>query len=237
MKILTKFAIVLATVALSVSTVMATPTCSNTGLATTYVNADGSSNGYVCDIGNLQFSNFSYAFTPNPGGVDASNVSVSTITTPGDQGLEFIGGWAVGGSNPVNEDSNIKFTVTALSGSIDDLTIDLGSPDFTGGGSVHYTETFCNINNTCSTFVEDSSTSTTAFTSHILLANTALGGPVTSLTVTKDLSLHSNGGTASVSDFDNHYSNVPEPRAISFLLTLAFLGGLALFKRRQAVQN
>jgi hypothetical protein len=223
-----------------VSTASATPTCGATGLATTYVNADGTMNGYVCDIGNLQFSNFAYSYTPDPGGVSASNVSVLPQTTSGDQGLEFVGGWNVGGSQPnTAEDSDISFTVTALTGTISALTIDLGSPTFTGGGSVDYTETFCSINSTCSTFVEDSSTSTTAFTTTVLLSSTAIGGPVTSLNIVKDLDLNANGGTAKVSNFANVYTNggVPEPRGISLLLGLGLMGGLVLYKRRQAVRS
>ena len=221
-------------------------TCPNTGLATTYVNSDGSlvggvPPGYVCDIGNLEFSNFTYAYAPNPGGVAPGDISVSRLGGT-ETGLKFAGGWIVGGVNPnANEDSDISFTVTALNGtSIDDLTIDITSPQVTGNGIVHYTETFCMTGgNTCSTFVEDTTSSTSSFTSHILLANTPLGGPVTSLTITKDIQLHANGGTASVSSFDNTYSTsgVPEPRAISLLLGIGLIGGLALLKRRQTVTS
>ena len=135
---------------LSVSSVMAAPACPTTTLFTPasppnpYENADGSSNGFVCDIGNLEFSNFS---TSTPG-VPPSAIGVTPITTPGLEGLEFNGPWGVGqNGQPLVQDVNIHFTVTALVGFLTDVHIDLINSTVTGTGNVNYTEQVCTSTN------------------------------------------------------------------------------------------
>ncbi len=226
-----RLAILAAICIATVPALMAVPVnpCPNIALATTYVNTDGSSNNFSCIIGNLEFSNFSFAGS----NITASDVSVSRLTDPGNQGLMFTGAFDVGGNgDPKNMDVNIAFTITALTGVIDDLQIDLLAADIGNGtGHIHYVEQFCGATIGCNIFVDDPGTST-------LTSELKLSSPVTSLTVDKDLSLHANNGTASVSAFDNRYSNtVPEPRAISFALGLVVLCGAAFMKRRQAARG
>ena len=216
-----------------VSTAMATPSCPATTLATTYVNADGSGltpfpPGYVCDIGNLEFSKFTYSSAAIPAG----DINVQPMNNPGNEGIGFNG--PIGGNSGTLQDVFVSFTVTGLNGTmIEDLGIDLTNVSTSGTGDVHYTEQFCSIGHGCAIFVDDPNT---AFSSDILLANTPLGGPVSSLNITKDVHINAgSNGSAFVSGFDNHYSNVvPEPRAVSAMLGFVFLGIVVFMKRRQA---
>jgi len=194
-----------------------------------------------CDIGNLKFDAFSYSFAPVPGGVTAADITVfqtSHAGPPLNVGLEFVAGWDVGGVNPANLDSNIGFTVSTLDGStFHDIQIDFGAASTTGTGSITYSENYCITGTgTCGSFQITGPPSN--FTSEIIL--TGAFANATSLTITKDLSLHSGtSGTAHVSAFDNAYSlnTVPEPRSISIVAGLILLAAVAFLKRRQAVRS
>jgi hypothetical protein len=218
----------------SVATVMATPTCPTDPMATTYVPSNGAPpSSFVCDIGSLQFSNFTYSSAV----LDPTNVNVVPITTPGFEGLAFNGVYGVGkNGQPANEDVFVSFTVTALQGQLTDIHIDLSNVNATGTGLVDYTEQFCNLSGTCQLEVFKPGTS---LSTSIDLVNTALGGPQTTLNITKDVALSAgSNGTASMSGFDNYYSHsVPEPRTVSLLLCGGFLGIVAFMKRRQAVRS
>jgi hypothetical protein len=231
---LTRFAILSAICLLFVSVGMAAPTCpktlfsDDTNLANhAYTNSDGSANGYVCDIGNLEFSLFTYTDTPNAVAADA--VTVQPDSTPGNQGFDFKGNWNT------NSDVSISFTVTALTGLIDDVSIDIGAAHTSGTGEISYLEQFCtsNVPNpVCSIFTD---TPTGPLSTDIQLSQTSLGGPVKSLNIIKDLGISGVGanGTAFVSDFANHYSNaVPEPRAVSVLLSLGLFAAILFMKKR-----
>jgi hypothetical protein len=235
---LTRFALFGAICLAAVPALMAAEidTCPSVALATTYVNSNGTANSFTCVIGNLQFSNFNFTGL----NITASQVEVQSLPTPGNEGLDFTGAFDVGGNNdPSTMDVNVGFTVTALTGTINDLQIDLGPDDIgtAGQGHIHYVENYCS-NTGCNIFVDNPGTA--SLTSEIPLTSPPLTSlPITSLTVDKDLSLHANNGTASVSAFDNRYSNssVPEPRAISFFLGLALLCGVTVMKRRQAARG
>jgi hypothetical protein len=213
---------------MSLGSAMATPTCANSSLATTYVNSTGGNNGYVCDINNLQFSNF----TDSSPGVDPSSIGVLAITTPGFEGLTFNGPFGVGqNGEPLAEDVSVSFTVTALSGDITDVHIDLFNSSISGTGNVNYTETVCMQTTGCILYVDNPGTSSLSTFLNIT--------PTTSININKDLMLTAgSNGTASMSGFDNYYSHtVPEPRAVSAFLGLAFFGVMVFMKRRQAVRS
>ena len=217
---------------MSVATVMATPACPGDPYATTYVAGNAlPPSSYVCDLGTLQFSNFTYSSIV----VSPTAVQVVPITTPGFEGLSFNGPYGVGkNGQPTSEDVFVGFTVTALQGQLTDIHIDLSNVNATGTGLVDYTEQFCALNGTCQLEVYKPGTS---LSTSIDLVNTALGAPQTSLNITKDISLTAgSNGTASMSGFDNYYSHsaVPEPRTVSILLVGGFLGIVAFMKRRQA---
>src|ERR1700722_15437586 len=119
---LNRFSLFALTCLVSVSTAMAAPTCGNSTagpgpqnatMSTLYTTASGSANGYVCDINNLEFSNFqdkNLAVSP-------SAITVVPNTTVGFEGLDFPGPWTTTSA----EDVDISFTVTALSGLLTDV--------------------------------------------------------------------------------------------------------------------
>ena len=222
---------------MSVSIVMAAPACPTTTLALgtpapAYENADGSSNGYVCDFGGLEFS----AFHSNTPTVPPSSIGVSPIYQPGttppntNPGFEFNGPWLVGSNQA--EDVSVSFTVAALSGLLTDVHIQLDNSSVTGTGQVHYSETVCLSANNCNLFVDNPTTGS-------LSTDLILTTPSQSIMITKDLIISGgSNGTAAMSDFSNYYSHtVPEPRAVSALLGLGFFGIMAFMKRRQAVRS
>jgi hypothetical protein len=233
---LTRIAIILAICLTCVSAAMATPACGTTAgstpttatLSPLYVPTPG----YVCDIGNLQFSDFSYSSTgAEPA---ASAVNAIPITTAGDQGFNFQGGFSGTG------DVAIGFEVTALTGVITAVNIDLLAASTTGTGNINYLEQFCTVggSSTCSIYTD---TPTGNLTTSISLAASNLGAPQTSLMIYKDVSL-TNGanGTANLSVFGNTYNNstVPEPRAVSILLSLGLFAVVVFMKKRsQAVRS
>lgn len=208
-------------------------TCVNTmDMGALYTNTDGSSNGFSCslDNGNIVLSNFTYSApgTNTPAtavGVEVDNPGVDGF------GLDFTGNWMSTGTT--NTDVDVKFDVTALNGvSINDIYIVLGASSFTGTGSALYEETYCTgpPNEPCFEQVENPGPAQTDVVT--------LNSPTTTLTITKDVHLTpGSNGTVSVSSFGNQYSTVPEPRAVSLLLGLGLLAGLAIFKRRQVTQN
>lgn len=214
-------------------------TCTNTNdLGALYTNPDGSSNGFSCtlDNGNITFSNFVYT-----GQIAATNLGVQ-VQNPGTDGFgfNFTGGFnacsGTGGGvgcpsgTTGTTDANISFVVTASPGTlIDDVYIILPVSSFTGTGSATYTETFCLAGSPCFEQVENPGP---AQSDVVTIA------PTSTLTITKDLELNpGSNGSVHVSSFGNQYSTVPEPRAVSLLLGLGLLAGLAFFKRRQATQN
>jgi len=191
--------------------------------------------GFSCSVGNLDFSNFSY----NTGGTNpiaASSVGVTSVTTPDGPGLMFDPAAVISGSG-LTEDVFVGFKVTGLNGTlINDIYMGFGNVLTTGTGTALYTENFCGgPENQCSLFVEAPVTNDTNM---VNLSSTAIGGPVSSLTITKDLQLVTgSSGLSATSSFLNEYSTVPEPRGTAVLLGLGLLAGFLVFKRRQVAQS
>jgi hypothetical protein len=217
----------------SVSTAMAYVACPTTTLANgtpapAYENTDGSTNGYDCQIGNLLFSNF-HSSTPT---VSPTLVGVQPGFQPGTTPPNTNPGFEFNGPFSGLEDVNVEFTVTALTGTITDVFIDLVNSHVSGTGEVSYTETVCPSNSGCTLYTDNPGTSTT--TDEITLSPGA-----TSININKDLELlPGSSGTASMSAFSNYYSTtVPEPREVSILLGLGFFGIMAFMKRRQGVRS
>jgi hypothetical protein len=223
----------------SASIAMAVPTCPSTTLANgvpppAYENADGSTNGYVCDFGGLEFSNFSSMI---PGGLPPASVGVSPGFQPGttppntNPGFLFNGPFHV--DNGGIQDVMVSFTVTALTGLLTDVHIQLDNSFVTGTGNVSYTEQVCLSTINCALFIDNPNGN--------LISDLVLTTPQKSITISKDLILSAGAnGTATMSGFSNFYSHtseVPEPRAVSALLGLGFFGIMAFMKRRQAVRS
>jgi len=185
----------------------------------------------------LDFSQFTYT----PGGSTteaASAIGAAPVTAPDGPGLQFNPGIPVNGLTSGTEDFLVGFTVTAESGGeIGDVYINLSNVSTSGTGVATYEEQFCNSQGTCSLYVENP---ITADSNVINLSNTALGGPVSSLTITKDVTLSAgSNGSAGLSGFNNEYSPsaVPEPRAVSYVLGLGLLAGFVIYRRRRVAQS
>lgn len=189
-----------------------------------------------CTVGNLDFNNFTY----NTGGTNpimASSVGVAPIIGLDGPGLNFDPAADIQGAN-LSTDVLVGFHVTALSGSLADIFMGFGNVTAVNGGTALYTEQYCGgPSNQCSTFVDAPVTNNYSM---VNLGPPAFTGPITTLSITKDLQLQTGSnpnGIAATSSFLNEYSEVPEPRGITMLLGMGLLAGFVVFKRRQVVQS
>lgn len=204
---------------------LANTVCPTTTLAAglpppAYENTDGSPNGFVCDFGGLEFSNFH----SNAPGIHPASMGISPGFEPGttppntNPGFSFAGPFRVGSGGL--QDVFVTFTVTALTGLLTDVHIQLDNSFVTGTGNISYTEQVCFAVANCAVFV-DNPTGT-------LIADMVLSTPQKSINISKDLILSGGReGTATMSEFSNYYSHtseVPEPRFYGLVL-LAILGG------------
>jgi len=183
--------------------------------------------GATFDVGNLQFSNFTYTPTPAGSPPAASAVTVSSFTSvPGETGITFNGGFFAAAGTIV--DYAITYKVTALTGSISDAYLGITGGNFGGTGLVDVGEALLNTKGvqvgTMDAFIPGAGVSTTTLTP-----------PVTSLLVSKDILLVGGSAGATVSIINQGFSSssVPEPTSMA-LLGIGMTGFLAfrrLFKR------
>jgi PEP-CTERM motif len=220
-----KMLVLFAALVLAASFAAATPMACTAETLNNYLAA-----GFSCEIDNLLFSNFTYTGTANGTAPIASTaVNVTPITTPGDEGLEFNAGWSV--STPAEEDSNIGFIVSTVNkaDTIDSLDLEFNG-HYTGTGTSSVTENYCEggLLASCPTTVNQIAVTNPPT---VLSITSKDFTPVNTLQVSKDVNVSAgNGGTASISDLNNTYGQVPEPG------TLGLLGGglvaLGLVRRR-----
>ena len=216
---------------------------------TCYLNPTGN----IALPGNLDFSNFTWSPNPTTAPVPTVNPIPPNTAPPGfngDEGFNFTAAWNSGNTS----DINVGFTVTGENGTeIGDVGLFFsGAGPYYGNEELVYTENVFDNDPTSADYgqhfsitVYDPSTTDTLdenLTSHF-------GGPVSSITITKDVEFacaNTVGGApttcntsagAFLSGFGNVYSTVPEPRGTAILLGLLLLGGLLVFRRRQAVQS
>jgi hypothetical protein len=163
--------------------------------------------GFSCNIGDLDFSNFSY----HPTGTNtpsAANVEVDPTIIGVESGFEFFAGWSALPGDV--QDSAIKYTVTCDGCSITDLVLSMGGNGVSGDSIINIAESSGGaepplVVGQSSTLLIPSASETFA--------------PVTTLNLTKDILL--NGGTtgfgSAVSEVDNFFSTnttttmTPEP--------------------------
>jgi len=184
---------------------------------------------FTCTTGNLTFSAFGYSATaagaasPIPDG----GITVTPITTTGDEGFQFQGGWNVGSSGGVSsfQDSLVSFTVT---GYITDLHLFFNG-SFTGTGLTNVTENYC-FNATLQNCPMGQSGQIKVTNPPPAFNAVVFFAPVTSISVSKDINATAGtNGTASISQVINSFSS-PEP--LSFVLLGSGLLGLGLLRKR-----
>jgi len=203
------------------------------GSATTCPNAAYTvyiTGGFTCTSGNLTFSQFGYSSTANPAGlaIPASGVTVVPITTTGNEGFQFQGGWNVGtqmGGVSSFQDSLLSFIIT---GYITDLHLFFNG-SFTGTGLSGVAETYC-LNGVLLGCPMGSSGQISVTNPPANFNAVVFFAPVTSVMVSKDINVTSGtNGTASISQVINQFSS-PEP--LSLVLLGSGLLGLGLLRKR-----
>jgi hypothetical protein len=200
-----------------------------------------------CTIGGYTFYNFQLTADTATGGatpVTASDIEVTGLGPTGtsgasgsdslfptDIGVDFDTVWAVAAGQTL--DDNITFDVSVGTGAAD--VTDAGlvqDSSVTGNGAVTVSEKGCSGIVAPCTNTWGVATNDTAFVSDSIF--TATG----TLSVEKDIAVSGNGGTANLSNVADVFSTseVPEPRAISFLLGLGLVAGFAFRKKFQSVK-
>lgn len=177
--------------------------------------------GNSCTVGNLRFSNFTYTSTATgtANAIPASGVAVIPVSENGMFGLQFSAGWSVSQGN--GQDSLLGFTVTALSGSISGMSLDMGGVGFSNDGLATVAE---NTSTGQNLYVFDGP-SGTQLNDPISLS------PVNSFTVYKDIDVNGGkSGTASISMVDNLYTATPEPASLA-LFGSGLIGLAGLLRR------
>jgi len=242
--VVTKFAIFVAcAMALSLFTACATPvpTCPDGSSLAFYIATYGGNSG--CQIGDKIFSNFGYTgpsgtgTAPTPAGITVDTIDGTNIVFPGDIGLSFNGTWDAGSG--LMADGNIAFAVTVVGGGsqlIEDAGI-VQSAGVTGNGKAEVTENGCSgaVFPCTATWgvVTVQQGQTDSF------ANDTIFSPTGTISVTKDINVIGNNGTASITNVIDVFSQtpVPEPRTLSLFLGLGLFGGLALRKKFQSARG
>lgn len=195
--------------------------------------------GFSCTEGNLQFSNFSYT-SAGTVSVPGSAVAVTPVSSGGEVGFQFNAPFSVGGGN--SADGTIDYAVTALSGSITDVVLQMAGFFDVNGGTATVDETVQDSggNTLASLGVFDISfpggvpaNLTQSTDSANFAANTVFVG-----NLTKDIAVNGNGGVAGVSQVTNEFSTssgVPEPGSMMLLGSgLMTLAGYVRRRQRKA---
>ena len=235
----------LAAVVLSATMAMATvSTCGSLAVGDNTVGYYAA-NGVVCDVGNLQFSAFTYVGSANPAGDVIPGTSIQITAVSG--GIDFSAGWSVStqsGNVSSFEDSDVSFTVTGINGyKIEDIGLAFNG-SYTGNGTSSVTEEYCLGTTVSVSTCSNPSAPISVTNPPPVNPNDVTFGPVTSLTVSKDIDVTSGTdksgwvSTASISSVVNTFSvidapSVPEPATFGML----GLGMLALGLLHRSTKN
>jgi hypothetical protein len=243
-----KFLLVVAISSMAASLALADSACPTGTTLASYVSAaygGTASPTFTCFIGGLDFSNFTFS-SAGTNAETASSVSVNTVTTIGNVGFTFDPAItnATSTGPAQTEDDALGFTVTAISGGsiIDDLGI-VYNGSFTGTGATQFSETetganfvlpgpggdgSCGPPGTCVFAVTNPPT-------NLGPIEEVFTAPVSSISIVKDFGANTGtDGSVSISEVQNTFSYVPEPR-LGGVLMLGLLAAFGVSKKFRSV--
>lgn len=186
--------------------------------------------GFSCTIGDKTFSNFTYADTSGGGAtaIPASEVNVILVNNGASGiGFGFQAPWSVAGSQSLDSLIGFSVSVTPPTGGvfIKDAALVQGGSSQSGLGVGSVAE---NLSNNVNLLTIDAA-------SQVKLSDSETFTPTGSVSVTKDISVNANGGSASISLAQDTFSQttaVAEPGTIGLLGIGLF--GIGMVMRRRS---